>query len=335
MILTSHTETLSDLSCSVYASIPFKFIVEGEPFYIHTDLVSLHSKPLDRMMNGHMAEAQKGFAILEDVDKNTFVRFIEWAHKKYYTAANFTTVLEQGSDSAGLCIEDECVAEKAVQRTNNPAVEDDGQMSFNQDIAVAQVIEEDDGWGRFARPSSRKVKSKRRDFCPESPTPRTAKEDIRHSFISRRPVKRKSAIKVPPPRGNRSSAEVYSDVFLSHARLYVFAEKYDIQALKMLALDELHATLAIYTLYTKRTSDIIDLLRYVYCNTSEASEGVENLRTLMTQYMGCELDILTYDEDFKGLMIEEEGADEGGGLLSDFMKMVGKRISDEVRLDEH
>ena len=274
------------------------------------------------MMNGHMAEAQKGYATLEDVDKDTFVRFIEWAYKKYYTAAEFTTVLEHGSDSAGLCSEDKRVAEKPDQRTNNHAVEDDRQIPLYQDISVVQMVEEDDGWGGFGRMSSKKAKFKKREPSPESPPPRTAKEDIKHSIISRRPVKRNSPIKVPPTRGNKSSAEVYSEVFLSHARLYVFAEKYDVQALKMLALDELHATLAIYTLYTKRTSDIINLLHYVYSNTSEPSEGVEDLRTLMTQYMGCEMDILTQDEDFRDLMIED-----GGALLSDFMTMVGRRIS--------
>ena len=330
MVSTTPTKTLFDFFCSVYASVPFKFIVEGEPLYIHTDLVSLHSKPLDRMMNGHMAEAQKGFATLEDVDKDTFVRFIEWAHKKYYTAAKFTTLVEDGSDSAGLCIEDERVTEKPVQRTNNPAVEDDDQMLVTQDNYPVQVIEDDDGWGVSTRiASSKKGKSKKGVLFPEPSTPRTVKEDMKHSFISRRPLKRKNAIKIPPPRGNKSSAEVYSDVFLSHARLYVFAEKYDIQSLKKLALDELHAILAVYTLYTKHTSDIINLLRYVYCNTSEPSEDVEDLRTLMTQYMGCEMDILTYDEDFRDLMIED-----GGALLSDFMTMVGRRISDEVTLNE-
>lgn len=330
MVSTSPTKTLCNFSCSVYASVPFKFIVEGEPLYIHTNLVSLHSKPLDRMMNGHMAEAQKGFAILEDVDKDTFVRFIEWAHKKYYTAAKYTTVVEHGSDSAGLGIVEERITEKPVHKTNIPAVGDDDQMLLNQDISLVQVIEADAEWGGFQRvTSSKKSKSTKRDVCSESSTPRTAKENMKHSFISRRPVKRKSAIKVPPPRGNKSSAEVYSDVFLSHARLYVFAEKYDIQALKMLSLDELHATLEIYTLYTKRTSDIINLLRYVYSNTNEPSEDVDNLRTMMTQYMGCEMDTLTYDEDFRDLMIED-----GGAMLSDFMTMVGKRISDEVTLSE-
>lgn len=36
-----------------------------------------------------MAEAQKVFAVLEEIDEGIFGRFIEWAYKGYYTAANF------------------------------------------------------------------------------------------------------------------------------------------------------------------------------------------------------------------------------------------------------
>ena len=320
---TSHTKTLSDLSCSVYASVPFKFIVEGEPFYIHTDLVSLHSKPLDRMMNGHMAEAQEGLATLKEVDRDTFVRFIEWAHKGYYTAAEFIPVAEDGSDSAGLRTEGEHVADNPVLRTNIPAMEDYAQISQDPDIPL------DLDWsGGFRSTSLRKGKTPR--WGPSYAEPQEnpyaePQENLRDSFKSR---KRKSAIKVPPPRENKSSAEDYSGVFLSHARLYVFAEQYDIQDLKIFALDELHATLAKYTLYTERTSDIIDLLHYIYYSTSKRGEDVEDLRTLMTQYMGCEMTTLVSDKDFRKLMIDRKlMIGDEAALLNDFMTMVGRRIS--------
>lgn len=256
-----------------------------------------------------MAEAQERVATLKEVDRDTFVRFIEWAHKGYYTAAEFTTVVEDGSDSAGLRTEGEHVAENAVLGTNILAVEDDDQIFLDTDIPPDPVIEENNWLGGFGGSSSRKGKKSKKG--PPS---------LRDSFKSR---KRKSAIKSPPlPRENKSPAEDYSGVFLSHARLYVFAEQYDIQDLKIFALDELHATLAEYNLYTERTSDIIDLLRYVYSNTSEQGEDVEDLRTLMKQFMGREMDTLTFDKDFRKLMSDDEGA-----LLSDYMTMVGKRIS--------
>ena len=116
--------------------------------------------------------------------------------------------------------------------------------------------------------------------------------------------------------------EDYTDVFLSHARLYVFAAKWLIQPLRVLALEELHATLTAYTLYPERTGDILDLLRCFYPETGEPREGLEDMRALMMQYMGYEMETLIECEDFKKLIIEN-----GGELLGDFMTIVKRRIS--------
>ena len=50
---------------------------------------------------------------------------------------------------------------------------------------------------------------------------------------------------IPLTRENRGVNEELHRGILSHVCLYVFVEKYDIQPLKMLALEELHNTLAI------------------------------------------------------------------------------------------
>ena len=79
---------------------------------------------------------------------------------------------------------------------------------------------------------------------------------------------------MPGPRSNMHPQENYTEVFLSHARLYVFAEKYDIQPLKKLSRQKLQHTLAIYTLYPERVGDITTLLKYVYVNTAETIDGI-------------------------------------------------------------
>ena len=309
-VFTPQRGTFSNEFISYYASAPFKFIVDGEPLYIHTDLVSLHSKPLDRLMNGYMAEAEKGFATLPDVDGATFVRFIEWAHKGYYTAAEFSTDVE----------EDRC--------TENDQASGNGGAHIAEPLPEeTAVIDNEFGWGK-----RKKNKSKGNfgfsDPDPDPPVFTTAREDLRNSF--RKPIKSKGAIKAPPPRQNESRTENYSEVFLSHARLYVFAEMYDIQPLKSRALNELHATLAIFTLYPQRTGDIITLLRYVYTNTSKPKEGVEDLRTLMTHYMGFEMDVLMDDPSFGDLMIEDPELENRRDFLGDYMTMVQKRISSRM-----
>lgn len=92
------------------------------------------------------------------------------------------------------------------------------------------------------------------------------RQELKASFIRHEHTVRQGIISLPPARANRGANEDYTEVFLSHARLYVFADKYDIQPLKTLALEELHDKLATYTLYRGRTGDILALLRYVYAS---------------------------------------------------------------------
>ena len=80
--LPSQRSPLTDLSLSIYTSAPSRFIVDGKSLYIHGQLVSRHSKPLSAKI-----KARNDFTIIDSVDKDTFARFIEWAYKGYYTAA--------------------------------------------------------------------------------------------------------------------------------------------------------------------------------------------------------------------------------------------------------
>lgn len=312
MVFICQDTAFADLSCSVYASVPFKFIVEGEPFYIHADLVSFHSKPLDRMINGHMSEARKGFATLEDVDGDTFVRFIEWAHKGFYTPAECTTIENESPPQSGSQNRDEAMTTAQEQQSDVevtlPLQEEWYPSSEPIQVSTIESPPELIYWHQSV-PSAKKNKKSKRAV-------------VKEEFISREYTIHPVVLQAPPPRPNKSHQEDYTDVFLSHARLYVFADKYDIEPLKVLALEELHATLAIHTLHAAHTGDVITLLRYIWGNTAESTERGEDLRTLMTQYVGWKMDILIKDEDLKNLMIED-----GGSLLGNFMTMVGKRIS--------
>ena len=311
-VSTSRINTLTDSPRSVLASVPFKFIVDGEPLYIHADLVSRHSERLERQV----AEAQEGSAVLEDVDGDTFARFIEWAYKGHYTAANFTTV--------------EIESPRELKSQNQVEVEDEPQQeyrsSWHSDAAPpadppAAISSKEDYWEPAPAQSTYKKKKKMYEK-PMIDSAQTRKEELEQRFEGRKYTVRQDFLQVPPPRPNQSPKEDYAEVFLSHARLHMFADKYDIKRLKKLTLEELHATIVKYTLYFERTGDIIALLRYVYGNPAEPREGKEGMRTLMAQYIGYKMDILMKDENFQVLMI-----DNGGPLLGDFMAMVQKRIS--------
>jgi hypothetical protein len=274
------------------------------------------------MVNGPMAEAQKGYGVLEDVDKGTFERFMEWGYKGYYKAAGFEikTVShpsppiptnEEGPKPTSWT-EDDLFFERPA-----PELHDDMEISAPEGCLVFGDVES------ACRNSKKDKKGKGSKTTRETiwETIQKPTQELKESFLHRKYTVRRDVISIPPTRANRGEHEDYTEVFLSHARLYVFAEEYDIGALKTLALEELHSTLAIYTLYRCRTGDIIALLRYVYANTRMPDEGGEELRTLVRDYMGYEMSVLMQDEEFKDLMIED-----GGAMLADFMEMVAKRI---------
>ncbi|KAL8674300.1 MAG: hypothetical protein Q9168_001293 [Polycauliona sp. 1 TL-2023] len=293
---------------NVYTSPPFKFIVEGTAFYLHAALVSQHSKPLDRMMNGEMSEAQKGYATLEDVGEDTFGRFAEWVNKGYYTPGKAFKRSLDPFDQGESIEEDRETGEPKVPLT--PIMDCTGPSN---------------AWGYRSRyqerpPSPYMQWGVHQPFGTKSEASR--RSQLKQSFVHGRTAVGQSSTSIPPPHPNQGPDEDYSDVFLSHAQLYVFAERYDIRILKTLALENLRDTLAVFTLHKECTGDIIALLQYGYANTIVPSAWNEDLRTLLTHYMGYEMDTLMTNEGFRDLMVED-----GGPLLGDFMTMVKRRIS--------
>lgn len=270
--------------------------------------MSRHSPSLDRMINGQMAEAQKGFAVLEEVDEGTFERFIEWAYKGYYTAADFE-LKASSPPSPASSSKEECETTEWMQEPLADLVAESEPLA---DIAAEpeSLTEQPTIWDLGYFQSGKKSKKAK------------TRQELKASFIRREHTVRRAIISLPPARANRGADEDYTEVFLSHARLYVFADKYDIQPLKALALEELHDTLAAYTLYRGRTGDILTLLRYVYANTGQPARGGGDLRMLLRDYLGYEMNVLMKDWEFKVLMIED-----GGALLEDFIQMVAKQIN--------
>ena len=274
---------------SIFESIPFKFIVESKALYIHASLIALYSSPLERMINGNMSEAQNGFAVLEDVDEGTFGRFVRWAYTGTYAAAKVSMDVEEKSPV------------DTITNSIKPLKPDFDDLGSSRSIVK---------------------KDKKPSYVFGSASPQAVSyEDMKESFIRRKYIVQQSHLNPAQPCPNQGPCENYSEVFLSHARIYVFAEKYDIEPLKMLALQRLHATLSIYNLYPRRIGDIISLLRYAYLNTAQLQPGVERLRALLTSYMGTEISKLASNVQFKELLLEDDGM-----ILGDFLTIVGKRV---------
>ena len=133
------------------------------------------------------------------------------------------------------------------------------------------------------------------------PEERSSRSELWDNFISI-----SYAISAPSiqPRKLQESCEDYTEVFLCHVQLYVFAEKYDIDPLRRLSLHKLQRTLAGYTLYDERVGDVVELIRYSYSNTTDHSGHTDDLRSLVTHYAACMIEDLARRAEFRSLLQE-------------------------------
>ncbi len=106
---------------------------------------------------------------------------------------------------------------------------------------------------------------------------------------------------IPLPQLLRNGErEDYTEVFLSHAKMFIFAEYRGIRSLEMLSLHKLRDILAAFKLHKARISDIVQLIRYTYENTGDESARV--LRDLVADYAACNAEEMWQSEDFRNLL---------------------------------
>ena len=112
-----------------------------------------------------------------------------------------------------------------------------------------------------------------------------------------------------------------SDDLIDHAKLWVFAECYDIPALRDLSLHKLHRDLVMFMLSERNSDELVDLLEYVATNTMESQHSDEGftfgectLRNLLLRYTICYTDILQGSKRF-GKLLEN-----GGSLARDYVR---------------
>ena len=280
---------------SMFTSIPFKFIVEGQIFYIHGAVVSLISKPLGRLIEGSMSEAINGSAHIEDVTAATFTRFSNYAYKCKYTAADVK--------KSNALIEAEIPS-----NTNTERVRLRPHPSF-----ATSFVEEDEDAGE-ERASKRARADSDGTFTRIESSDRPSRKlmqdqfkTLGHYYTSFRKLQSRSSGTI-----SQDANKDYTELFLCHAQLCVFAEKYDVQGLKKLAILNLYTVLQNFSLYPQRIGDVVALLRYVYGNTPDLENSVDELRQLMKFYVGFQMDHLLESDEFKDLL------NEGGALLHDF-----------------
>lgn len=289
----------------ILSSRTFQFLVgpdcpERKPFTIHTAVVEDHSAPLAVLMNGLMREATDGIAILDDIDEQTFVRFCEYAYMGDYTPAQRQLVL----------------AASKVNRAELPAPVKDYSDDF------------------FGFPSSKKEKKEKKksasvfsgfDSVEKScgQCGREAPMQILWDEFQRRDY----SVVSPKfrPRENLEECEDNAGPFLCHARVYVFADRYDIAGLRILALDKLHQALCSFKAAGNQMGKVIDLPQFCYSNDNtrdnEAGQDIDRLRSMVVHFVVCVFEIIVKDNSFLELM------EEGGRFARDLTGLLGKRIT--------
>jgi hypothetical protein len=252
-------------------------------FTIHEELAVRHSAPLGVLIRGQMGRRGK-VAELDDIDEKTFVRFCEFAYTGNYRSAQHTARPREEEPNHGATDPGLPAPPAAVSKKRGSA---HTQKACNH-------------CGRGSEESPRK-------------------HILWAEFRQRYP----SGSACCETRKNIEEGEDYTDVFLCHARVYAFAEKYDISVLRTLALAKLMRTLETFNVYGTRVRDIVCLAQYAYDNTrdSETGQDIDELRNLVVLYIVCAYENLANNTRFLALM------EEGGPFASDLTRMIARRVA--------
>ncbi|PNP39951.1 hypothetical protein TGAMA5MH_08217 [Trichoderma gamsii] len=105
------------------------------------------------------------------------------------------------------------------------------------------------------------------------------------------------------PSSEASSVYDYTDVFLGHAKMYVFADYHGIEPLQILALGKLRQVLTSFTVRVESYDDITQLVRYSFEHTVDKKGQEDRLRSLLCLYAACRVEDLWKDTKFRGIAI--------------------------------
>lgn len=275
----------------------FKFIIgpNKRPFFVHVSVLEKTSKVLKVLAQGPMLEAREGQAVLEDCSEQVFERFCQFAYTSDYEFVRW------GSKIETLSIETPSNDTATTENKNN--YDDDWQrLSIAAGMAPPPHPTVTSVPTAASKPAARFTSSLAPRFAPK---PRTMPIQGR-IIMSRTKKKRrnptnpwniflneefgKSDIAFEAPLVARDE-DAY-EVFICHAELYIFADRYDIPSLRDLTLFRLHELLIAFIVFPERLCDIVKLVEYVYESTSDpvSGAGSDRLRELMAHYVFTTLD---------------------------------------------
>ncbi|KAK6527511.1 hypothetical protein TWF694_004494 [Orbilia ellipsospora] len=294
----------------VLSSEPFTFIIgpARKKFFVNANLISVSSPVLEALMKGKFREANQKEAFLEDVEEDTFVRFVEYAWTGTYTPPPPLYLVE----SAGARENEEKMPALAVEQP--PSIWEARSAASSLERSPTESPESppvNPIHNLLMGPAAAKPCFSRNKLG----TSQIARLAPFQDLVYREPHNR---IRPPPTSKNFSDAQDFSGIFLCHAQLYVFGDKYNAEDLKGFSAHRLHQTLATFTLFPGRVCDIVVLVQYIFDHTLDSPD--EPLRRMISNY--CAWNIILFSKD-KGFL---EFYEAGGPFTRDVLICLTRRL---------
>jgi hypothetical protein len=238
-----------------------------------------------------MSESVSGEVKWDDVDKGTFLRFIQFTYTGDYSVP----------------IPQSCIAE-----ANDRQV----YTGSESEIVLYQEPPADvEAWD-FSFPTKKDKKRK------NASATKLMLDFDSFSSLSYQPPKVQTHIaNAQGPCLSDDGTETSFRISLAHASLYVLAEKWGIDRLKQLTLCKIHQTLSAAQFDASKVQDLVELVRYIYSGTPDLDSGIDELRKLICYYIATNGGITAEHATFAALLREE------GGLAPDLWKIVGSKIN--------
>ncbi|KKY13300.1 hypothetical protein UCRPC4_g06980 [Phaeomoniella chlamydospora] len=287
---------MTALNCADLLSPPFRFLIGNskDVVAIHTDLVARHSTPLRNLMKGEMVEAQTGFATIHDVDLATFLRFAGYVYLGDYDGDSPEETSSEIQDSATLTGGNVDMAESGP-----------GEEAPTHEYPAPEAQWD---WRPFSHPNPTCKRCKRP--LPTTPPTKPVLSKKEQSWEVFTQNTSNPASKYPSLR-SKSTWTKWHSVFLSHARIYVFADKYDIPSLGDLSIQKLRESLVDFNPCSEQLESLYPLIRYTYDNTPDRGIDVDQdgnidaLRDLVNTYLAFILEHVLGDPEMTELVVEK------------------------------
>ncbi|KAK3938086.1 hypothetical protein QBC46DRAFT_390929 [Diplogelasinospora grovesii] len=257
----------------IISSKTFRFSIrmQKREFAMHSALISAQCPALSKLVNGEFKEARDFHAELESVNEETFILFAQYAYTGDYNSEM----------SKGLL--------KGPRKEAMSFIVKDSEMELKQSSPelkdVMPALKE--------APAEPSVSSKKKR-CSKCKRPHEEDTTRRDKLWGE--FKNACSSNLPPRIDWLVAKSCSGNVFLSHARLYVFADCYGIFRLMDLSFYKLGKALVDIEVDSDKVADV-DVLQYCYNELTPLK-----LRSLLVLYAACKVETLWKSTKFRELL---------------------------------